>query len=224
MKFRCPYCHIVFEPQAGSRCPSCGKAMAVPAKLRPKDDTKHAKRGRLSPEMRQKQRDLERAGDSGAKTWTRVTKSPRYVAALVILFVVVGAVLTQQTTRHNTEKVRRSNPLEHTTSDLATLRTALEMFHKDCGRYPSTRESLEALLRNPRVRGWDGPYIKTLFPDRWKNSYRYSMVKGEMRLTSDGPDGKPDTSDDITAPAPDMNLIFPTNPVVTPGRPESPLP
>jgi general secretion pathway protein G len=224
MKLRCPYCQVVFEPQTGSRCPSCGKAMAMPAKVRLKDETKHPKRNRLSPELRQKQRELEKEGQSGAETWTRITKSPRYVAVLVILFVIVGAVLSQQATRHHAEKVRRSNPIQHAQSDLATLRTALEMFHKDCGRYPSTRESLEALIRSPRVRGWDGPYIRTLFPDPWKNSYRYSMTKGVMHLTSDGPDEKPDTLDDLSAPAPDMNLIYPTNPVVTPGRLDSLVP
>jgi general secretion pathway protein G len=204
MKFRCPYCHEVFDPQAGALCPACGKAMAVPPRLRPKEESRPAKHSQLSPELRQKKRDLEKGAASGPATWTQVTKSPRYVAVLVILFVVIGAVLTQQTTRHNTESVRRFNPIEHATSDLATLRTALEMFHKDCGRYPSTRESLLALLRRPGVRGWNGPYIRTLYPDPWKNSYRYSMTKGVMRLTSDGPDGKPDTEDDLAAPAPEM--------------------
>lgn len=209
MKFRCPYCQTIFEPQSGSLCPSCGRAMTIPPKFRQKDGTSRLKRNRLSPELLQKKRELKQAVLSGAATWSQATRSPRYVAALVILFVVLGTVLTQQVTRHHTETVRRFNPAQHATYDLTTLRTALEMFHKDCGRYPSTRESLAALLRRPGAKGWDGPYIKTLYPDPWKNAYRYSLTQGMMRLTSDGPDGTPDTADDIAAPAPDMNLIYP---------------
>lgn len=199
MRFRCPYCRTLFEPQAGLVCPACGKAVAVPSGLRPKAGAPD-RRKRLSAELRQKQRELAKGADIGAGALARLTGSPRYVAVLVILFVVMGVVLTQRATRHHTEKVRRSDPVQHATYDLATLRTALELFRQDCGRYPSTRESLVGLLRHPGARGWDGPYIKTLYPDPWKNAYRYSLVRGEVRLTSDGPDGKPGTGDDLEAP------------------------
>lgn len=198
--------------------------MAVPRKLRPEVTEEPAKGSRLSREMRQKQRELKQGVTAGATAWAGITKSPRYLAALVILFVVLGAALTQQVTRHHTETVHRFQPGQRATSDLTTLRTALELFHKDCGRYPSTRETLLALIRRPRANGWNGPYIKMLIPDPWKNSYRYSLSKGVLRLTSDGPDGKPNTADDIDAPPPDMNLIYPTNAVVTPGPAVPPLP
>jgi len=35
---------------------------------------------------------------------------------------------------------------------------SLEIFRKDTGRYPTANEGLEALLRDPGVQGWDGPY------------------------------------------------------------------
>lgn len=218
MKFRCPYCQAVFEPQERPFCPACSKLIAMPHPNRGMNSRSSHKRG-LSPDLRQKQRELRLAHGKGAESWTRITRSPRYVAALVILFVVMGVVLTQRATRHNTETVHRFNPHERARSDLANLRIALEVYHRDCGRYPSTRENLLALLRRPRAKGWDGPYIKTLIPDPWKNSYRYSLSKGVMRLSSDGPDGRPDTGDDIEATPPDMNLIYPTNHVGTSDAP-----
>lgn len=36
--------------------------------------------------------------------------------------------------------------------------SSLEVFRKDIGRYPTVCEGLQALLREPSVRGWRGPY------------------------------------------------------------------
>ena len=58
------------------------------------------------------------------------------------------------------------------------LTTSLELFHIDVGRYPTTPEGLEVLVKKPdRIPGWNGPYIsKNTIPlDPWGRAYRYQM-------------------------------------------------
>lgn len=176
--------------------------MQVPKRFRPDEAEKRDRSRGLTPEFRQKKRELEKGIVGGARAWAGLSGSPRYLAVLVILFVVLGALLTRQASRSKISPAHRLAAAERAAADLATLRTALDMFRKDCGRYPSARESLPALMRNPRIPGWDGPYIRNLIPDPWRQSYRYRTTDDFMRLSSDGPDGKSDTADDIQAPDP----------------------
>lgn len=87
------------------------------------------------------------------------------------------------------------------TADLADLKPAIESFHRDTGRYPSTKESLDALLDPPAgAQGWNGPYLSRRPQDPWGNSYvyRYAGTHGSPYLVkSAGPDGQADTSDDL---------------------------
>ena len=56
------------------------------------------------------------------------------------------------------------------------LKAALEEFRKDCGRYPTTKEGLSALVECPAgIRGWKGPYVRDRVPcDPWGQPIRYS--------------------------------------------------
>ena len=60
--------------------------------------------------------------------------------------------------------------------------TALEVFRKDTGRYPTVREGLQALLRDPDVGDWRGPY----YPESKRTvleQYRYDLTRnGAFRL------------------------------------------
>ncbi|RLA51459.1 MAG: type II secretion system protein GspG [Gammaproteobacteria bacterium] len=54
--------------------------------------------------------------------------------------------------------------------------TALDLFHLEVGRYPTTGEGLDALVENPSgVRFWNGPYLKkkVIRQDPWGNDYVY---------------------------------------------------
>ncbi len=55
------------------------------------------------------------------------------------------------------------------------LEQALEMYKLDVGRFPSTSEGLEALVKKPaNATGWNGPYLKSDVPmDPWNNEYQY---------------------------------------------------
>jgi len=56
------------------------------------------------------------------------------------------------------------------------LAAAVEAFHLDVGRFPTTEEGLSALVDIPATAaGWDGPYIKKResLIDPWHRAYRY---------------------------------------------------
>jgi general secretion pathway protein G len=70
---------------------------------------------------------------------------------------------------------------------------ALDMYHLEVGRYPSSDEGLEALVKAPSNAGkWNGPYIKknVVPPDPWGNPYQYKAPgqHGEFDLYSLGAD------------------------------------
>ena len=44
---------------------------------------------------------------------------------------------------------------------ISDLEQALEIYKLDVGRFPTTSQGLEALVRQPSgVKGWNGPYLK----------------------------------------------------------------
>ena len=56
------------------------------------------------------------------------------------------------------------------------LGAALDIYSLETGRYPSTEEGLDALIKNPgNIQNWNGPYLKknTIPDDPWGNPYHY---------------------------------------------------
>lgn len=78
-------------------------------------------------------------------------------------------------------------------TELATLRDALEAFRAERGFYVVAKDSVVLLDHlNPR-------YLKRVVRiDPWHNPYRYEGTQASYTLASDGPDGKPNTADDVT--------------------------
>lgn len=79
-------------------------------------------------------------------------------------------------------------------AQIDVLSQALDQIRLDTGRYPTTAEGLNALLVNPGLRRWDGPYLKKTIPkDPWDHSYIYKAPgeHGDYDLYSLGADGKP---------------------------------
>lgn len=78
---------------------------------------------------------------------------------------------------------------------IADLDKSLELFKLDVGRYPTTEEGLEALVKRPgSVNGWAGPYLKGGVPsDPWGHPYRYTSPgpNGGIEILSLGSDGAP---------------------------------
>jgi general secretion pathway protein G len=82
----------------------------------------------------------------------------------------------------------------------------MDLFEQDTGRYPSTDEGLLALIQNPQIRNWRGPYLKSVSvpADPWGSVYRYAypseLTASETLydIVSAGPDGVYGNSDDVT--------------------------
>ncbi len=77
-------------------------------------------------------------------------------------------------------------------TEIANIGAGLDMFKADVGRYPSTNEGLNALLKAPPdAENWDGPYIKKLdsFNDPWGRPYKYQSPgqHSEYDIYSYGP-------------------------------------
>jgi len=79
-------------------------------------------------------------------------------------------------------------------TQIELLGQALDSYRLDTGHYPNTSEGLNALVTNPGVQGWDGPYLKKALPnDPWKKPYQYQSpgTHGDYDLFSYGADGAP---------------------------------
>ena len=75
---------------------------------------------------------------------------------------------------------------------IAELEKTLDNFKLDVGRYPSTEEGLESLVKRPASANlWAGPYIKEVPKDPWNNPYKYANpgAGGGVEILSLGADG-----------------------------------
>lgn len=78
---------------------------------------------------------------------------------------------------------------------IADLEKSLEIFKLDVGRFPTTKEGLDALATRPAsLPGWNGPYLKGGVPqDPWGKPYILSSPSenGSIEILSLGADGIP---------------------------------
>jgi len=79
-------------------------------------------------------------------------------------------------------------------AQIELISTALDTFHLDVGRYPTTEEGLEVLWKDNGVKNWNGKYLpKPLKNDPWGNKYFYKLPGSngeEYDLLSFGADGE----------------------------------
>jgi general secretion pathway protein G len=87
--------------------------------------------------------------------------------------------------------------------------SALDLYYLDTGRYPSSSEGLQALVRRPgNTDVWNGPYLKggQVPADPWKNDYIY-RAPGQgapfeiISLGADGREGGSSSAADLTSGA-----------------------
>ncbi len=81
-----------------------------------------------------------------------------------------------------------------TAVQIADLEKTLELFKLDVGRFPTTEEGLDALVKKPATaNGWAGPYLKggAVPIDPWGKPYLYTFAAAEnqMDVASLGSDG-----------------------------------
>lgn len=120
---------------------------------------------------------------------------------VVIILTLVGLVGPRIAGRGREAKVAA------TKMQISNITTALNEFELHAGRYPTSEEGLEALIKRPSTLDedeWKGPYLskkKSVPADGWKKAfvYRYpSEHDGEFDIISAGPDGQSGTDDDIS--------------------------
>lgn len=134
---------------------------------------------------------------------------------IVIILLLAGAMVVfvlpqQKGAEKNTTRLK-----------LGQVATALDTYRLNIGHYPTEEEGgLNALLTKPTFENerlgekWQGPYLKpgTTLDDAWGNAIHYEVVDVTTasadttssaapalpyKLFSVGPDGQPETEDDI---------------------------
>ena len=111
---------------------------------------------------------------------------------LMIVIVILGllATLVMPKILNRPEQARRTKAKV----DIKNIETALSLFKSDTGRFPTTSENLEAMVKNPGVTGYnpDG-YLDEVPTDPWGRKYIYlypSLHGRNYDLESYGPDGE----------------------------------
>jgi general secretion pathway protein G len=66
-------------------------------------------------------------------------------------------------------------------AQIELLGAALDQYRLDVGSYPAAALGLEALVRNPNVPNWSGPYLKksAVPSDPWGRPYQYKCCPGD---------------------------------------------
>jgi general secretion pathway protein G len=104
----------------------------------------------------------------------------------------------------------------HGTLHLKALAKAVERYKADCGDYPAASDGLKALVFNPGVKGWKGPYLQKDVPlDPWGRPYVYLCPNGSTtpEIVSYGAEGKPGgTSFDADISTRNLHRSIPSSP------------
>ena len=107
-----------------------------------------------------------------------------FLFLLMIVIIAVSASLL----------ILKKQKIKQATAEQASISMALSYFIQDCGRLPTKKEGIKALLINPKIRGWNGPYVgigkNTKFADPWGTTYQFRVIKGKIQVQSAGPDKK----------------------------------
>jgi general secretion pathway protein G len=136
-----------------------------------------------------------------------LSRRPAQVIVLALVLAVAGGALMVRS-KGGGYSATRGHRLTKAMNEVTVLRAGVEMYWMDCGEYPATNPGLKALVLNPGVSNWRGPYVSLIRPDPWRQPYVYRIEDGRPVVKSSGLDGKPDTADDLL-PAPDEDLPIP---------------
>jgi len=112
------------------------------------------------------------------------------MVVLVIIGVLAALIAPNVLDRAGDAKVTAAR------TDVNNLMQAVKLYKLDNGRFPSSEQGLQALVRKPTASpvppNWK-PYLDKLPTDPWGQAYQYLNpgVKGEIDIFSFGADGKP---------------------------------
>ena len=163
--------------------------MKIPAKLQQSSPRERKRtKERIVREAERKKKEFS------FDTSSNPLRKPAVTVTLLMVMAVVGALLLGRS--KNPPKRKRSLKTR-ATLELRALYIASGRFFNDCGRYPDAEENLKALVINPGMRSWRGPYVNIVKPDPWKCKYIYIVSNNTVTVFSSGPDRTSGTADDV---------------------------
>jgi len=125
-------------------------------------------------------------------------RNPKFYFGAVLVLAVVGGALFNATDSA-VQKLEVTPPLR-ALRNLDVMAEALGRYRFHVGQFPDRGLGLAALVRDPKVPKWNGPYINHLRNDPWDTPFVYEpATNGLPALFSCGPDKKPGTPDDLHA-------------------------
>lgn len=119
---------------------------------------------------------------------------------LVVLIIGILTAVVVPRMAGQTDKARATS----TKAQMESLKTALQQFELRAGRFPTTQEGLEALVKKPSDLvddEWDKT-MDSVPADAWKQEFLYKSPGDDGRdydLISKGKDKQENTDDDITS-------------------------
>ncbi|HOR29574.1 MAG TPA: type II secretion system major pseudopilin GspG [Candidatus Sumerlaeota bacterium] len=120
----------------------------------------------------------------------------------IILVVVIVLTLAAVVTPRLVGKSKQAK-INTTKIQMNSLKTSLQNFEINAGRFPTTAEGLEALVRKPSGLSdseWPEKYVDKVPKDAWGNPFEYTCPSEhdlDYDLVSAGPDGQFGSEDDI---------------------------
>jgi len=122
------------------------------------------------------------------------------VLVLALLAILMGAAITTLNRGGLIEGAQE----DRVKSDIQTISTALDAYSYSAGRYPTSEQSINALMDKPTTAPIPDRWHRSLneLPtDPWKQPYKYvypaQKSKNPYDIYSIGKDGKEGTEDDI---------------------------
>ncbi len=159
--------------------------------------------------LRRRLEAVERYGMNSAHRHARGFTLIEILLVIVIILMLAGALVVYVLPQQKGAEKNTTRLL------LIQVQQALDNYRLNIGSYPTEEQGgLGALLIKPTFENeklgekWQGPYLKpgTTLEDAWGNKIRYELIDKSLqtdpgtpdyKLYSVGPDGIPDTDDDI---------------------------
>jgi len=92
----------------------------------------------------------------------------RIIISIIIIGILAALILPKFLGRMSEARQKAA------IAQMEMLKSALDNFRLDVGRYPTTEEGLKALREKlPDVDRWEGPYLQAVPPDPWGRPYIY---------------------------------------------------
>ena len=118
------------------------------------------------------------------------------IILVISLMATIMAVLVRNLTGRQEEALKDTALL-----GMKNLMQSVQEYKIHTRRFPTTEEGLQALVANPGVKRWKGPYTEPeKLNDPWDNPIQYRYEERRVQLASFGPDGEEGTEDDLWVP------------------------